>query len=221
MKGIVNVIILGKGKIPGRKDFKSNHPDLQTIVVLQSGTGEVEIWDWDEEERLLRAKWFNEYKKPLADCAMDLLGLSTEMSLDWLREVLGKDYWPGKKDTDFVWRENKPEKKIDDIILRSSIYCKYCGKDVDFIVVGDDTCYKEDKERYEKDAKEAMDHCHWIDYHQRCAVCGEILRGEDLELMKKPDGIQMHAKFVAETLDREPDTTYLIVHRECSSNSDA
>ena len=99
-------------------------------------------------------------------------------------------------------------------VLRSSIFCKYCDADIPFSVFGDDTGYREDKERFEQQAREHWDHSHWIDHHRRCAICGEILRGEDLELARNA-GIVLHEKFKAETLDREPDTTFVIVHRRC------
>ena len=75
------------------------------------------------------------------------------------------------------------------VIYNSKFFCKYCNKDVVEPVYGYlGSTFPENEEEVQA-AKEWCEHFHWIDYHRRCAVCGEIVIGGELNLIVDGAGI--------------------------------
>lgn len=110
------------------------------------------------------------------------------------------------------------------ITFTTNFYCKFCKKDVPLYVYGDkDSLFPENKEEENK-AKDWGEHFHWCDNHRRCAVCGDLVKsGEQdspnsLSLLENKGGIQIHEKYVNETLGRAHGEELLIVHNKCLQN---
>jgi len=101
------------------------------------------------------------------------------------------------------------------IIFSSKFFCKYCNKDILFNVWGDEFTVVDDNYQHEEEAKDWIEHYHWIDNHRRCAKCGEIVEGRDLNLIENDGSIILDKRYCKETFDRECDGELLVIHNKC------
>jgi hypothetical protein len=59
-----------------------------------------------------------------------------------------------------------------------------------------------------------VNHIHWCHQHRLCAICGEVVKGEDLDLLVEKD---FKGKIDQKYLDwlKYPDHGLLTIHKKC------
>lgn len=97
------------------------------------------------------------------------------------------------------------------IIYRDKFFCPICKRDVKIRLFGEPTL--EINEALKQDVKEWGKHYHWIDHHRYCAICGDIVKSGDLELLIDNGAIKIHGKY--NEWYKKPTRGLLIVHKRC------
>ncbi len=84
-------------------------------------------------------------------------------------------------------------------------------------VYGEHIVNKEEEVEYEEEARKSGEHFHWIDFHRRCAICGELIKDKKLDLLVNDEMIEIHSQYLNETFKKGGRTQLLIVHEDCIS----
>ncbi len=90
----------------------------------------------------------------------------------------------------------------------------FCKKELPLDVYGSDVSASEDKE-FDKEVKEWGEHYHWIDAHRRCAICGELVTSDDLELLVNDGKTNIHEEYLNQTYEKSHKGHLLTVHGKC------
>jgi len=104
------------------------------------------------------------------------------------------------------------------IVYSTSFYCHRCENDTTINLFSDDSDF-EITEEVKKETESWGKHYHWVDNHQICAICGELVetRGDkhDLDLIQtEVMRGAVHPLYLKWELN--PDRGLLTVHKECS-----
>jgi len=105
---------------------------------------------------------------------------------------------------------------MTEIVHKSKFYCELCEREIPIHVYGNKNSLF-DVNR-EKGLIEWGKHYHWIDFHQICAICGQLVRSEELELLMNDGQVKIHKNYTDEYKEiKEGDESepFLIVHQEC------
>ena len=93
------------------------------------------------------------------------------------------------------------------------MFCKLCDRDVQIQLYSDDANFEITDDRC-KELLEYVDHMHWCHNHRLCAICGQVVQGEDLDLiLEKEVNFQVNPKY--EAWRKYPDHGLLTTHKEC------
>lgn len=99
-----------------------------------------------------------------------------------------------------------------EIIYRGKFYCPICKRDIAVPLLGDPSF--EINEQVRQDVKQWGKHYHWIDNHRCCAICGKLVKSDDLELLVDDGSVMVHEAYNEEY--KKPTRGLLIVHKECA-----
>lgn len=105
------------------------------------------------------------------------------------------------------------------IIFTTKFDCELCKKNINGYVYGDN-----DFDLSAQDKTEAVDwlrHYHWIDNHRVCAICGQLVKSGNLELLINDGKTAIHENYSDEYAKIRRGDKFgplLIVHDKCLSN---
>ena len=111
---------------------------------------------------------------------------------------------------------------MQSIVYTTNFYCNLCKRNIPIVVYGDRNSDFPSDKREENEAREMGEHYHWIDNHRRCAICGELVAGgkreepEGLNLIDNDGQVEIHEKYVAETMDKAHGEQLLVAHNGCA-----
>lgn len=102
------------------------------------------------------------------------------------------------------------------IIFSTKYYCELCKRELVLHLYGEDESLitKED----EPEVIEWARHYHWIDNHRVCAICGKIVKSNELELMVNDGKVVIHEDYTDEYKKVQKGERFgsmLIVHEDC------
>jgi len=103
-----------------------------------------------------------------------------------------------------------------EIVHKSKFYCELCKQEIPIHVYGDKNSLF--VANSEKEVIELGKHYHWIDFHQVCAICGELVKSEDLELLINDGQVEIHKNYTDEYKKVEKgdkSESFLTVHEKC------
>lgn len=110
----------------------------------------------------------------------------------------------------------KKYKNMQKIIFVTKYYCELCKKELNVHLYGEyDSIFTQDEE---PEVIEWARHFHWIDNHRVCAVCGNLVKPGELELLVNEGRLRIHKDYTDEYMKVDRDNKFghlLIVHESC------
>jgi len=103
------------------------------------------------------------------------------------------------------------------IVFTGKFYCKICKKEISIPVCGDEDFIVDNET--EREVKEWGEHYHWIGNHQKCALCGKLVQGEDLELLVDDGKVKISDGYNGESYIGGK-TGLLTGHKKCIEESE-
>jgi len=102
------------------------------------------------------------------------------------------------------------------IIYTTKYYCELCKKELVVNLYGErDSSFTSNDE---PELIEWAKHFHWIDNHRVCAICGELVISEDLDMAINDGGIHIHKNYTDHYEKVKPKDVFmslLMVHKAC------